>query len=219
MTNPLPPFFFPLDGQAMTDTAFRFFASSWDKASSCSIKPTGHARISAECKSRLAHIAGTLPPRFQSSVADAQRCMDNLFDPGYPLVSTHGDLSENNLFVNKETGELTGVIGLAELSFLPFGLDFYGLEEIVGYLGLEGWGEHDGAQELRAHFWVIFANSAKLDAKGPEMRTIREARLVGILFRYGTRADAGFSGMLGQFKSQDPSSVAMLMLDGLVLRR
>jgi hypothetical protein len=51
------------------------------------------------------------------------------------------------------------------------------------------------------------------------MQTIREARLVRILFRYGTRADAGFSAMLGQFKSQDPSSVAMLVLDGLVLRR
>jgi hypothetical protein len=72
---------------------------------------------------------------------------------------------------------------------------------------------------LKAHFWVTFANSAKLDPKGPEIQTVREARLIGILFRYGTRADAGFSGMLGQFQSQDPSSVAMLMLDGLLLRR
>ncbi len=86
-------------------------------------------------------------------------------------------------------------------------------------MGLDGWGEHDDAEELRAHFWVTFANSAKLDPKGPEIQTIGEARLVGILFRYGTRADGGFSGMLGQLNSQDPNSAAMLMLDGLVPRR
>jgi hypothetical protein len=126
----------------------RFFVSSWENASSYNIESAGRVRIATECKSRLAHISGTLPPRFQSFVADAQIYLDKLFDSEvkYPLVSTHGDLSENNLFVNKKTGELTGVIDVAELSFLPFGFDFYALDEIVSYLSLDGWGEHDARE-------------------------------------------------------------------------
>jgi hypothetical protein len=98
----------------------------------------------------------------------SSKCCYSIFCK-YPLVSTHGDFNENNLFVNKNTGELTAIIDMAELSFLPFGFDFYGLEEIVDYLSLDGWGEHDGPQDLRAHLLATFANCARLDPKGPEI--------------------------------------------------
>jgi len=127
----------------------------------------------------------------------------------------HGDLSLLNILVNKDTGNLTGVIDTAGLSVLPFGFGFYTMDNIVGEWSPERWIEHDNALEVRDHFWTTLVSLAQLsDAR---VQNVKVAWMAGILFRYGTRVDAGFPGMLGL--RNDSCEIRIQILDGLVEAR
>ncbi|KAF9453670.1 hypothetical protein P691DRAFT_799619 [Macrolepiota fuliginosa MF-IS2] len=187
-----------------------FFAASWRSAPQ-HIGSAERARIATDCNTRLAHLYNELPPRFLPSINHVQGHVDALFDPDYPLVLTHGDFSEANMLVDKKNGNLTGVVDLTELSFLPFGFDLYAFDHILGDLGLHGWEDHGNAPAVKAHFWATFVRLAQ--PSRAQQETIQVARLARILFRYGTRVDAGFPGMAG-LRNRDDGTIEVL--DALV---
>ncbi|KAI0426090.1 hypothetical protein F5Y09DRAFT_76636 [Xylaria sp. FL1042] len=193
----------------------KFFVRSLQVAqNSISIGPKERGRIYSACLARLENLWTTLP-KFRSAVEHVRNHIDTFFNPhtGYPLVPVHGDLSSLNILVNKTTGNLTGVIDLAELSFLPFGFDFYAVDNIVGEWSPNGWTEFANAAAVRAHFWATLVSLAQLS--DAEVQNIKVAWLAGILFRYGTRFDAGFPGMVGLLN--DNNSMGTQMLDGLIV--
>lgn len=122
----------------------RFFIKSLQVAQrSISIGPDERGPIIRSCLDRLDHLHETLPDRFRPAVEYVQNRADEIFSlhTSYPWVPVHGALSLLNLLVNRETGNLRGVIDLAELSFLPFGFDFYVIDNIVGEWSPQGWTE------------------------------------------------------------------------------
>ena len=89
--------------------------------------------------SKLSVLTSTLPPRFTATIFRVHRELDKLCHHRYPQVLTHGDLCPMNIHVSPTTGGVTGIIDWAEAEVLPFGLALYGLENLLGYMGPEGW--------------------------------------------------------------------------------
>lgn len=137
---------------------------------------------------KLQVLAQNLPSRFSASVSQLQNNLPLLFSEGYPGVLTHGDLSEMNFLVNPETGHLTGVIDWAEAEILPFGCALWGLENVLGFMDMDGWHYFDSYKELENLFWRTFNDTVSEDL-GKKGRIISIARKIGILFRYGFRWD------------------------------
>lgn len=101
---------------------------------------------------KLSLLASTLPTRFTGTVSHAQEELDLLFNHCYPQVLTHGDLSPMNILVSPTTGRVTGIIDWAEAEVLPFGLALYGLENLLGNMGLGGWEYFEIRDELEQSF-------------------------------------------------------------------
>ncbi len=191
----------------------RFFARSLRAAqdsTSLGPEPDERERTTKACLARLDHLEKTLPSRFQPAIQHVTDHAAGIFNAenGHPWVTVHGDLSLSNILVSKSTGRLTGVVDLAELSLLPFGFDFCVIDELAGEWHPGGWVEHANAQAVRDRFW-----STLLSLADPQLQNIKVAWLAGILFRYGTRFDAGFHGMLGR---RNDATTDDQILDGLV---
>lgn len=113
----------------------------------------------------------------------------------YPLVLTHGDLSEENILANPETGEITGIVDWAEASIQPFGFSLYALDNILGYQDLkQGWVFHSTAELLRDEFWKKFSEQVVGGVSQADMELIRLARLAGLFLRYGLQNTPGREG-------------------------
>jgi len=54
-------------------------------------------------------------------------------------VLTHGDLSELNILVDNDSGNITGVIDWTVAGIKPLGLTLYALEKFIGSMGRDGW--------------------------------------------------------------------------------
>lgn len=129
--------------------------------------------------------------------------IDDLYDGKYPITITHGDFSDSNMLADETSVVLTGVVDWAEASVLPFGFALYALDNSLGYMGKNGWVSHDNAEVMRERFWSTFCTYAQPSRE--ERERMKVARLAGILFRYGTRVNSGFPGMLGIRGSSDGS--------------
>ncbi|KAK8038418.1 hypothetical protein PG994_015185 [Apiospora phragmitis] len=134
----------------------KFFAQSWQY--SVSPDTTYRSRISEDCHSDFTYLSSSLPSRFQDTMGRLRKSLPALFSGEYPLVVTHGDLSEKNILADPKTGEITGIIDWAEASIQPFGFALYALDSILGYLSPNGWVFYDTADELRHEFWLVFYN-------------------------------------------------------------
>ncbi|KAF6239714.1 hypothetical protein HO173_002260 [Letharia columbiana] len=124
----------------------------------------------------------------------ALRELGELFHPHYPQVLTHGGLCPVNILVSPSTGRVTRIIEWAEAELLPFGLALYGLDVLLGYLGLGGWSYLEIRDELEQKFWKYLSDCIA-DAKGPPEDRIRNAvtiaREVGVLMQYGFKWKTG----------------------------
>ncbi|KLU90814.1 hypothetical protein MAPG_10665 [Magnaporthiopsis poae ATCC 64411] len=202
----------PLKWMVLAGDLASFFASSFHCAGQSAIVGSyyGRAGIKETCLHRLDHLYRTLPSRFRSAVKHVAEHIDDPFDPdsGRPCVPVHGDLSKTNVFVNRDSGNPTGVIDVAELDCLPFGFDFYAIDEVPSERRPEGWTEHADAAAVRAHFWSMLLELTGLPDQA--QRAVRLAWLTGILFRYGTRHDAGFTGMLGTLGDSGTTTTGLL---------
>ncbi|KAH8193586.1 hypothetical protein TruAng_012250 [Truncatella angustata] len=153
-----------------------FFAQSWHQ--STTLDEQAAAVILQDCRTRLDQMLNHLPSRFQKRINQAHELVPKLFAGAYPMVITHGDLSEMNILVHPETGTITGIIDWAEAAFLPFGFALYALDSILGHLTLDGWIFHNGAHILRNEFWAVFHDQVP-DLSQQDMENIRLARLTG----------------------------------------
>jgi Ser/Thr protein kinase RdoA (MazF antagonist) len=121
--------------------------------------------------------------------------LPTLLSGNYPLVLTHSDLNDVNIVVDKESGHVTGVVDWANATIQPFGFTLYALDNALGSMGHCGWQYFPNADILRDEFWKAFEQLA-----GPtkfELSIIRVARKAGLLFRYGTPYNGGFTETVG----------------------
>lgn len=163
----------------------------------------------------LRRLSDALPSRFDPFVAQVQGILPMLRSGEHPVVLTHGDLNETNILVDPISGEITGIVDWAEASFLPFGFALYALDTTLGDMGRQGWTYFGNADYLRDEFWKAFkALVGGLSAA--VMDSIRLARVVGLLVRYGTSFDGGSGEMVGARGSSDGS---LRYLDALLLGR
>lgn len=117
-----------------------------------------------------------------------------------------------NILVDPHTGHITGVVDWCDASIQPFGFALYALENALGSMGPKGWKWFDDAEDLREAFWRAFREQTGLTEH--QERTVRLAGRAGILIRYGTAYDSGFSGIPGV---RDPNSEDFGYLDALLL--
>lgn len=167
--------------------------------------------ISAECRTRFEYLAGVLPERFLPAITEVQAALPAFLDGSYPLVLTHSDLNEMNILVDASSGKITGVVDWPDASILPFGFTLYALENALGNMGPSGWKWLDNADDLRCAFWTAFGERTGLSE--PQTRLAKIAEKAGILIRYGTAYDSGFSGMIGV---RDPNDEDFRYLDALL---
>lgn len=128
------------------------------------------------------------------------------------MVLTHSDLNEMNILVDPGSGKITGVVDWGGASIQPFGFTLYALDNALGSMGPNGWKWFDNVDYLRGAFWTAFREQTGLSE--PQTRLIKLAGKAGILIRYGTAYDSGFSGMIGV---RDPNAEDFRYLDALLL--
>ncbi|KIJ51234.1 hypothetical protein M422DRAFT_157913, partial [Sphaerobolus stellatus SS14] len=201
-----------LDHQLTTVRSLaRFFAQSWQNRSPPD--PNTIPTISADCYSSFDYLSTNLPDRFQVTITQVQKGLPTLFSGKYPLVVTHGDLSEMNILADPATGEIAGIIDWAEAGIQPFGFALYALDNILGYLTLNEWAFHGTAEYLRDEFWRVFRELVG-GVSGSEMEFIQLAKLAGLFLRYGIPYKSGRKGVVGV---GGPNSTSIKILDALVL--
>ncbi|PHH49073.1 hypothetical protein CFIMG_007158RA [Ceratocystis fimbriata CBS 114723] len=189
----------------------RFFAQSWQRGLFKDLNSNDVSAIRTECCSRFEYLTKNLPERFQPAVINAQTALSALLNEHYPLVLTHSDLNEMNILVEADSGVITAIVDWAGASILPFGFTLYALENALGSMDAEGWTWFDDVDDLRGAFWSVFLEQTGLSE--PQTELIKLAGKAGILIRYGTTYDSGFSGMIGV---RDPNHDELRYLDALL---
>jgi len=171
----------------------RYFAACWLHPQLVTQDQRKNTRTTVSHK--LSLLVSTLPSRFTAITSRVQRELDELFDPRYPQVLTHGDLCPMNILVSPTSGRITGIIDWAEAEVLPFGLALYSLENLLGYMGPGGWNYFDIRDQLEQNFWNQFWECIAGD-KGPLLEGRRRnavtiAQQVGVLIQYGFEWENG----------------------------
>ncbi|KIW39706.1 uncharacterized protein PV06_08295 [Exophiala oligosperma] len=160
----------------------RYFAASWNcrpAVLSNAVEATYH-----DLMQKLELLSQALPSRFMDSLRRVRAELPLLFAPTYPLVLSHGDLSEFNIYVDVNTGHLTGIIDWAEACILPFGISLWSLENILGHMDARGWHYYDNHHMLGDLFWQTFEEAVG-GVSEADRQAIRVARMVGFFLRYG----------------------------------
>ncbi|TLD24544.1 Protein kinase-like domain protein [Venturia nashicola] len=119
-----------------------------------------------------------------------------------------------NILVDTSSDKITGIVDWSKASLQPFGFTLYALDNVLGSMGSGGWKWLDNVDDLREGFWTAFQRQT--GASEDQMRLIKLAGKAGMLIRYGTTYNSGFSGMIGV---QDPNSEDFRYLDALLEER
>lgn len=109
-----------------------------------------------------------------------------------------------NILANPKTGDITGIIDWAEARIQPFGFALYSLDNMLGYLSLDGWVAYSTAKYLRDEFWKMFCEIVG-GLSQREMELIQLARLAGLFLRYGIPYRPGRKGVVGVGGAQNAS--------------
>jgi len=89
-----------------------------------------------------------------------------------------------NIFVDPNTGHITGIIDWAEARILPFGISLWGFENILGYMDSQGWHYYKNHHKLENFFWQTFEETVG-GVSEADRHAIRVARMAGFFLRYG----------------------------------
>jgi hypothetical protein len=163
-----------------------YFAQSWNCPQH--LKPGDSNALIAEFLSKLDLLAQSLPARFLPNLQRVSRMLPSLFSGALPFVLCHEDLSEMNILINPETGNITGIVDWAEARILPFGLTLWGFENTLGFMDSKGWQYYDNRRQLEDLFWQSFWTKAP-NASKVDLELIRAARMLGLFCRYGLITD------------------------------
>jgi len=95
------------------------------------------------------------------------------------MVINHWDLLENNIHVDIQTGNLTGIVDWRDAKVGPFAMHLWGLENILGIRKTTCMAFHPQHIELRRLFWeTLFKEIGNVSE---ELKVaIQTARMVGI---------------------------------------
>jgi hypothetical protein len=176
---------------------------------------TNQGRLGSSLRWRLGKMRARLPARFRPVVEEVLGDLATI--ERLPWVLTHGDVSPDNLMVEGRSrtgqhggtgwrpGSLRGLLDWAESEYLPFGVGFYGVEELLGqsvghwHPGEQPDGEarsrfayYPTAENLRRSFWdeLQWAIPALISDRGFRA-AVEQARLLGILLWHGFAFDDG----------------------------
>ena len=107
-------------------------------------------------------------------------------------VLTHQDLSDMNIFVDPDSGHLTGVVDWADACIEPFGKALWGLESLLGCHDKNGYSYFGGdASHSRKLFREVLLNEIKTQDPLESQRAIDEVRTLGVLLRWGYHWEDG----------------------------
>jgi hypothetical protein len=163
-----------------------FLAKAWHNSGNKSI-PLG--MIGQSLVARLKALVTDLPLRFQSTARNILRQLHRI--EALPWVLTHGDIIAANIMVDLSSCHLLGFVDWAEAERLPFGVCFYGLEEILGEMTPSGFRYHPDSEDVRNLFWE------ELKTQIPELQqthlldAVKLARDLGVLLWHGIAFDNG----------------------------
>ena len=160
----------------------RFFAASWKHSQTRSLDVVEAIHHNYQQKFDL--LSRTLAFRFMGNLTKVRAELPLLFTSTYPLVLSHDDLCEMNIFVDPNTGHLTGIIDWAEARILPFGIALWGFENILGYMDSQGWHYYSNHHKLENLFWQTFEEIVG-GVSEADRQAIRVARMAGFFLRYG----------------------------------
>jgi hypothetical protein len=161
----------------------RFVASAWHKRPA-SMPSYDAESIKSDYSSPLERISNELPVHFHALLNKLKMRLPLLFTDSYPIVINHGDLLENNIHVDAETGRLTGIVDWRDAKIAPFATQLWGLENILGIRGSTCMRFHPSHVELRGVFWETFYNAIG-DVPEDVREAIRTARMIGIFLANG----------------------------------
>ncbi|KAJ5719049.1 Protein kinase-like protein [Penicillium malachiteum] len=137
------------------------------------------ASIQNNYSSSLDRMMDLLPARFHPLLDTLQSQIPSLFADDYPMVLNHGDLLENNILVDRNTGKLTGIVDWRDAEVGPFAMQLCGLENILGIRKTTCMAFHPRHLELRQLFWKTLFH--EMGDVSEEMKVvIQTARMVGI---------------------------------------
>lgn len=160
----------------------RFFAASWKHSQT---KPLNVVEaIYHDYQQKFDLLSRALPFRFTGNLRKVRAELPLLFTSTYPLVLSHDDLCEMNIFVDPNTGHITGIIDWAEARILPFGISLWGFENILGYMDSQGWHYYNNHHKLENLFWQTFEEIVGGISEA-DRQAIRVARMAGFFLRYG----------------------------------
>ncbi|KUJ12696.1 uncharacterized protein LY89DRAFT_190389 [Mollisia scopiformis] len=164
----------------------RFLARSWKETSSRAL-PLG--LVGKTIESRLRALVSTLSHRFRLV---ARRVLENLRRiEALPWVLTHGDIVASNIMIEPSNGTLTGLVDWAEAERLPFGVCFYGLEELLGEMTMTGFQYRHDAVSLRTVFWAELGMLVPELQQTQVLEAVKLARDLGVLLWHGIAFDDG----------------------------
>jgi Ser/Thr protein kinase RdoA (MazF antagonist) len=73
-----------------------------------------------------------LPNNLRPLLNNLKSQLPSLFADDYPMAINHWDLLENNIHVDIQTGNLTGIVDWRDAKVGPFAMHLWGLENILG---------------------------------------------------------------------------------------
>ena len=186
----------------------RFFAASWKHSQK---KPLNVVEaIHHDYQQKFDILSRALPFRFADRpwlwhvlhTRNVRAELSLIFKSTYPLVLSHDDLCEMNIFVNPNTGHITGIIDWSEARILPFGISLWGFENILGYMDSQGWHYYNNHRKLENLFWQTFEEIVG-GVSEADRQVIRVARMAGFFLRYGFVWEDG----VREIPAKEPDSV------------
>ena len=163
-----------------------FLAKAWQSESNPDL-PLG--MIGLSIMSRLKALITDLPVRFQSTARNVLRKLHRI--EALPWVLTHGDIIAANIMVDPSSCHLLGLVDWAEAERLPFGVCFYGLEEILGEMTPSGFHYRPDSEDLRSYFWDELKTQIPELRRSHVLEAVKLARELGILLWHGIAFDNG----------------------------
>ena len=157
-------------------------------------------KVGSQISTKIQRLTTELPTPELRTVAEWAVTMMPLLD-SLPVVLTHGDIVPSNIMVHPDSGMLRGIVDWVEAEFLPFGINFYGLEYLLGFPSKRrdsmtdsatSFVYYDCALELRTHFWSTLHRKVPELKRDPQaLKALHVAKIIGTLLWFGYAWDEG----------------------------
>lgn len=174
--------------QTVCDFA-RFHSQAWKHARTKD-EVERRGTVGSSLQWRLDMMASSVPERFRRLTTRLLPALLNI--EGLPWTLSHGDFLPSNILVDRQTGGTSGLLDWAEAEWLPFGVGMYGLEDLLGEVRNGQFVYYPEADKLRSLFWSeIKSQIHELRGNPSQLRTAREAQLLGVLLWHAIAFDDG----------------------------